>query len=185
MALHASMDNNRFTLALRIPRVGIRSDLRWDGVTLIVAVRMKGKIYCLNIDTVRRRESDIIELAMTFMLNAEDLIDAMNRRQFPSLIIGVETLRTHGLLHQTITDVRLGGAQPEGLRASGRKIRQDGRGLTTCLPRSSGEGTGTEHGHGTDEGECAPPPRSQQTLQRGDGQQRCLRLSRGDAHKEI
>ena len=101
------MDNNRFTLTLRFPRVGIRSDLRWDRVTLIVAVRVKGKIYCLNIDTVRRRESDIIELAMTFMLNAEDLIDAMNRQQFPSLIIGVETLRTHGLLHQTITDVRL------------------------------------------------------------------------------
>ena len=107
MALHASMDNNRLTLALRIPRVGVRTDLRWDGVTLTVAVRVKGKIYCLHIDTVRRRESDIIELAMTFMLNADDLIDAMNRQQFPSLLAGVETLRSHGMLHETITDVTL------------------------------------------------------------------------------
>ena len=107
MTLHASMDNNRLTLALRIPRVGVRTDFRWDGVTLTVAVRVKGKIYCLHVDTVRRRESDIIELAMTFMLNAGDLIDAMNRQQFPSLIVGVETLRTHVVLHQTITDVKL------------------------------------------------------------------------------
>ena len=112
------MDNSRLTLALRIPRVGVRTDLRWDGVTLIVAVRVKGKIYCLHIDTVKRRESDIIELAMTFMLNADDLIDAMNRQQFPSLIVGVDTLRTYGVLHQTIMDVHDGkGREHQGGRS--------------------------------------------------------------------
>ena len=100
-----NMNDNRVTLALRIPRVGLKANFHWNGVTLCVAVKVRGVIHCLHIGTVSRRESEICELVITFTTKAEEIIDAVNRNQFPNLISGVEVLRERGVLHQTLTEV--------------------------------------------------------------------------------
>ena len=96
---------DKLTLALRIPRVGAKASFSWDGVKLCVAAYIRNKVYCVHIETVRRRESEICELAITFLTKTEEIIDAVCRNQFPNVISGVETLRERGILHQTITDV--------------------------------------------------------------------------------
>ena len=100
-----NMTDDKLTLALRIPRVGLRANFCWNGITLCVAVRVRGAIHCLHIGTVSRRESEICELAITFTTKAEELIEAVSRNQFPDLISGVEVLRERGVLHQTLTEV--------------------------------------------------------------------------------
>ena len=99
------MNDDKLTLALRIPRVGMKASFRWNGVTLCVAVKIRGEIHCLHVGTVSRRESEICELVITFTTKAEEIIDAVNRHQFPDLITGVEVLRERGVLHQTLTEV--------------------------------------------------------------------------------
>ena len=96
---------DKLTLALRIPKVGAKASLKWDWVKLCVAAHIREKIYCMYIKTVRKRESEICELAITFLTRTEEIIDAVRRKQFPNLISGVETLRERGILHQTLTDV--------------------------------------------------------------------------------
>ena len=91
--------------ALRIPRVGIKAHFRWDGIKLGVATRINGRIYTFFVHTVSRTETEIIELVLTFLINKEDLIDAVNRKQFETLISGVETLHVAGIIHQYLTDV--------------------------------------------------------------------------------
>ena len=98
-------DNGALIFALRIPRIGVKAHFRWDGIKLGVATKVNGNIYTFFVHTVSRTETDIAELVITFLLNKEDLIDAMSRRQFETLISGVETLREYGILHQYIGDV--------------------------------------------------------------------------------
>ena len=102
---HITHNDDKLTLALRIPRVGLKASFKWDGLTLCVATRVNGRVYCLYIKTVRKRESEICELVITFLTKAEEIIDAVARKQFPNLLSGVETLRERGVLHQTITEV--------------------------------------------------------------------------------
>ena len=63
------------------------------------------RVYCVFISTVRKRESEICELVITFLTNTETIIDAVARKQFPNMIAGVEALHQTGILHQNITDV--------------------------------------------------------------------------------
>ena len=102
---HIARQDSKMTLALRIPKVGVQATFGWDGVKLSVATRIRGKIYCVYIETVRKKESEICELALTFLTQAEDIIDAVERKQFPDLLSGVEAVRQRGILHQTITEV--------------------------------------------------------------------------------
>ena len=103
--IHFAHTDSKLTLALRIPKVGAKASFRWDGVKLCVAAYIGRRVYCVFISTVRKRESEICELVITFLTNTETIIDAVARKQFPNMIAGVEALHQRGILHQNITDV--------------------------------------------------------------------------------
>ena len=63
---HAARQDSKMTLTLRIPKVGVQATLGWDGVRLSVATRIKGKIYCVYIETVRKRESKMLCVIWNF-----------------------------------------------------------------------------------------------------------------------